>query len=97
MTTRMCRARVSDEWLRVSSRGDDDRGARNPRTWVTLAALAAGLATAQPATAADPCVRPICRDDYRFNGERCESGPAPITLARSHYYPKLPLCPRGGA
>lgn len=41
----------------------------------------------------DPCKTRICREGFRFDGHRCESGPAPITLARSHYDPALPLCP----
>ena len=65
------------------------------RAWFGLLALAVTCAVAPPAAADDPCVRPICRAGYHYDGERCESEPDPITRARSHYYPDSPLCPGG--
>ncbi len=61
-------------------------------SWVLLLVA---MAFAPAAVAEEPCARPICRDGYHYNGERCQSEPAPITGALSHYYPEEPLCAAG--
>jgi len=46
-------------------------------------------------TADKNCWAPICREGFRFDGQRCESASPPNVLAASRYDPPQPLCRAG--
>jgi hypothetical protein len=62
----------------------------NPALALVMLAAAAASALAD-----DPCRSRICRDGYHYRHGRCESEPAPITLAREHYQVSHPVCQAG--
>lgn len=66
---------------------------------VAWVAFTGAILAASPSRADDPCAQPICVRGHHYRGNqsggRCQTEPAPVTLAMSHYLVDGPVCPAG--